>query len=239
MNKCLCGCGNDCKHLYVSGHNSRVQISPGRFKKGISSWNKGKHHTLETKLKMHYSHLGQVTYIRTPETNLKNSLSMLGKPSKKKNKTYNEIFKTPHNAEKVKKKISETEKQTIRKLVEQNNHIYTSGHKHFKATKPELKFKDMIINNGFIENEDFKHGKGIYDIKHGYIADFYFPKTNTVVEIDGTYWHNYPNRLHRDHIRTKELIENGYRVLRIWETEINKYNEEYIINYINNIGEIL
>jgi len=43
---------------------------------------------------------------------------------------------------------------------------------------------------------------------------------NLVIECDGDYWHKYPTGLEKDHIRTKELIEKGFKVLRLWEREI-------------------
>ena len=44
---------------------------------------------------------------------------------------------------------------------------------------------------------------------------------NLIVECDGNYWHKYPIRRDIDNVRTKELIEKGFRVLRLWESEIN------------------
>ena len=43
---------------------------------------------------------------------------------------------------------------------------------------------------------------------------------NLVIECDGDYWHKYPTGSEKDHIRTKELIEKGFKVLRLWEREI-------------------
>ena len=58
------------------------------------------------------------------------------------------------------------------------------------------------------------------NIKHGYQCDFFIPSLNLVVETDGDYWHKYPVGNDIDHIRTKELIEKGFKVLRLWEFEI-------------------
>ncbi len=60
------------------------------------------------------------------------------------------------------------------------------------------------------------------EIKHGYQCDVLIPSMNLVIECDGNYWHKYPIGLERDHIRTKELIEQGFKVLRLWEVEINE-----------------
>ena len=47
---------------------------------------------------------------------------------------------------------------------------------------------------------------------------------NMVIECDGDYWHKYPIGNKVDHIRTKELINKGFKVLRLWEFEIREMN---------------
>jgi len=68
---------------------------------------------------------------------------------------------------------------------------------------------------------DFFTHQYIKDIKHGYQCDILIPSMKMVIECDGNYWHRYPVGTELDHIRTKELIKNGFRVLRLWESEIN------------------
>lgn len=53
-----------------------------------------------------------------------------------------------------------------------------------------------------------------------YAKKFLLPKYNLIIEIDGTYWHNYPEGLTIDYIRTEELSNIGLNVLRIWDKEI-------------------
>lgn len=60
------------------------------------------------------------------------------------------------------------------------------------------------------------------NIKHAYQCDIFIPSMNLVIECDGTYWHKYPTRRDIDNIRTKELIDKGFKVIRLWEFEINK-----------------
>ena len=57
-------------------------------------------------------------------------------------------------------------------------------------------------------------------IEHGYQCDILIPSMNLVIECDGNYWHKYPIGLEKDHIRTKELLEKGFKILRLWESEI-------------------
>jgi len=63
--------------------------------------------------------------------------------------------------------------------------------------------------------------------------DFYLPKHNIIIEVDGDFWHcnpiNFPNADYatqqRNVVRDKEKNEwaqlNGYKLLRFWENDIN------------------
>jgi len=73
-------------------------------------------------------------------------------------------------------------------------------------------------------------------IEHGYQCDILIPSMNLVIECDGDYWHKYPIGLDRDHIRTKELIEKGFKVLRLWEYEIRPMNINQFQNKINEVS---
>lgn len=86
-----------------------------------------------------------------------------------------------------------------------------------KDTKIEIKIQNFLKQLGI---EFFTHHH--MNIKHSYQCDILIPSMNLVVECDGTYWHRYPIGRDIDHIRTSELIGKGFRVLRLWEFEINK-----------------
>lgn len=69
------------------------------------------------------------------------------------------------------------------------------------------------------------------NIKHSYQCDILIPSLNLIIECDGDYWHDYPIGKEIDSIRTKELIEKGFKVLRLWEKDIkvmnlNKFKEK-------------
>ena len=61
----------------------------------------------------------------------------------------------------------------------------------------------------------------ISNIEHPYIADFYLPLYNIILEVDGIWSHGYPDGKEIDFIRTQELEEVGYRVLRFWEGQFD------------------
>ena len=86
-----------------------------------------------------------------------------------------------------------------------------------KDTSIEVKIQNFLkqLNIDFFTHQ-------YMSIEHAYQCDIFIPSMNLVVECDGEYWHKYPTRRDIDHIRTKELIENGFKVLRLWEFEINE-----------------
>lgn len=71
--------------------------------------------------------------------------------------------------------------------------------------------------------------------------DFVFPKQKITVFVDGCYWHGHNCRIRkpghnnkyweekisynkkRDKLVKKELIKDGWKVIRIWECEIRKH----------------
>ena len=76
----------------------------------------------------------------------------------------------------------------------------------------------------------------VIDIPHKYQCDI-FIEPNIVIECDGDYWHSYPIGREIDRLRTIEMQERGYKVLRFWERDIN-YNIEECTNKIINEIEV-
>ncbi len=103
-----------------------------------------------------------------------------------------------------------------------------------KDTSIEIKIQNFLkgLDIDFITHNYMK-------IKHGYQCDIFIPSMNLVIECDGDYWHNYPVGLDKDHIRTRELIENGFKVLRLWERDINKMELEDMEREINNLTKLI
>ena len=98
-------------------------------------------------------------------------------------------------------------------------------------SKPEQQMQ-KILN---ILKIKFKKHIYLNAIEHSYQCDI-FIKPNLVIEVDGKYWHNYPHGKEIDHIRTRELTESGYNVLRFWENEFNINIVEEKLNEINTVN---
>jgi len=97
------------------------------------------------------------------------------------------------------------------------NRNAANPYKRFTNTKPEIEMKAILKELGI----KYKHNYPIRNILHSYCADFYVPKTNMVIEVDGKFFHNYPYGTEKDATRNKEMKEAGYFVLRFWDEEFD------------------
>ena len=112
-----------------------------------------------------------------------------------------------------------------------------------KDTSIEIKLQQFLTQLGI---EFFTHTYR-KEIKHGYQCDIWIPSKNLVIEADGDYWHGNPDiyskeqlnemqikQQERDNVRTKELLEKGFKVLRLWESEIKEMTVDDFQNKIQN-----
>lgn len=184
---------------YLNSHETRKKI--GEAKKGQVTWMRGKHHTEEAKNKLRENarinpNYGTRGKHRSEETRKKIGEANKGKPSWNKGKHF-----IPSEETRRKLKIARA-KRVI----------------PMRDTKIEVKIQNFLKQLGITF---FTH-QYIKEIEHGYQCDIFIPSLNMVIECDGDYWHKYPTGKEIDHIRTSELIQKGFKVLRLWEIEINK-----------------
>ena len=81
-------------------------------------------------------------------------------------------------------------------------------------------------NNGQMDISGRNYEKRVKTDNSVVSLDFYYPKTNSIIEFDGDYWHSetreYVNKT-RDINRDNSLKNVGYnRILHIKESEYNK-----------------
>jgi very-short-patch-repair endonuclease len=102
-----------------------------------------------------------------------------------------------------------------------------------------MSFKKNFLDKLNIENI---HSYYVKEIKAFY--DFYLPKYNTIIEVDGDFYHcnpiKYPNgsicktqekNLIRDKEKNDWAQDNGFKLLRFWENDI-KNNPQQIIEIL-------
>ncbi len=135
---------------------------------------------------------------------------------------------------------------TIKKMKESHKGMTPhKGFKHSEETKdkqrkwtvkhPNKKFKDTSIE---IKIEEKLKEKGIYYQKqiplcNVAIVDFVLPN-KMIIQCDGCYWHNCPIHFPNNHVtqskkdkrQDKELELQGYKVIRLWEHDINRSIED-------------
>lgn len=170
-------------------------------------------------------------YIDHPER-LEKTRNVLKKVNEsRKGKTYEELYGI-EKAKELKKGVSERFK----------GKPPTAG----SFTKESRKNLILPLNDSSIETktqeflkilgiEFFTH-MWINQIKHKYRCDIFIPVQpgilqKTIIECDGNWFHGNPlkypipnkmqlEQIEEDKVRTQEMIEQGYRVIRIWESEI-------------------
>lgn len=196
--------------------------NPEERARKISLAKTGKRLTEEHRKKLSLAHLGKL-----------GNCGMLGRKHSKETKVKMSLAKKgkmPKNIEIMRKGRRKKIDEGMGKIWSKNNH-FTEETKiknierrkymvlPLKDTTIEIKIQNLLKELGI---EFFTHQ--YMKIEHGYQCDILIPSMNLVIECDGDYWHKYPIGNDLDHIRTKELIEKGFKVLRLWEFEIKKMN---------------
>jgi len=128
-----------------------------------------------------------------------------------------------------KEKYKQTQRiKTLERLINSTNPRFTN-------TKPERRFKQFLDTIGVTYIQNYP----VFRIKHSYPVDFFLPEYNLVIEVDGTYWHNFPCYTEKDLIREEELMREGYAVYRIWEDMIDIIEElpEVFLEYLDGLSK--
>ena len=212
--------------------------------------------------KVAFAKLGDKNPMKRPEVRLKASLSMKGRLMGDKNPSRRPDVKlkisqklTGHTfSDETKRKISKTlkgkmigelipfygkthtsenkEKARIRAI-----NMITSGLLSNRRTGIELKVREVL------ERDDIEFKEQV-PLKEVTVVDFYLPEYNIVIYCDGDYWHRgewakkhkIPNK---DKWQTKILENEGYKVFRFSETEINASVDkcaDLVKSYIKNLS---
>ncbi len=229
-----------------------------QFKKGQLPWNTG---ISGEELSKHYK-IGSVWNkdlsgykIHSEEHKEKLRISFTGNKFREGKEPWNKGvkgLKREPRSEEIRKRISESLKNhPCYKDKERGKNISIAQKKFFKEnpkaltelrerlkrikttkqdTKIEVKMQNFLKELGinFFTHQYMK-------IEHGYLCDILIPSMNLVIECDGDYWHKYPIGNDVDHIRTKELIDNGFKVLRLWDFEIKEMDIKTFETKLNEV----
>lgn len=96
-------------------------------------------------------------------------------------------------------------------------------------------YAEKLLKTFLTGKIDFEFQKIIYtDNKHFFIADFYIPSKNLIIELDGEY-HDDAKQQEKDIWRTKILKSLGYRVIRFKNKQIIESKDLFwVLNIIEN-----
>lgn len=186
----------------------RKSMTGNKFREGISPWNKGKTYTSKP---------------CTEEMKIQISNALKGHPCYKDKVRANNISEAL-------KKYYVKHPEAIEKFKERRKHIILP----VKDSSIEVKIQNFLKVLGI---EFFTH-QYMKEIEHSYQCDILIPSMNMVIECDGDYWHKYPIGLERDHVRTKELITKGFKVLRLWERDIRVMDVNQFESILKSRGKI-
>ena len=96
-------------------------------------------------------------------------------------------------------------------------------------------YAERLLKTFLAGKIDFEFQKIIYtDNKHFFIADFYIPSKNLIIELDGEY-HDSIKQQDKDIWRTKILQSLGYRIIRFKNKQITESRDlSWVLNIIRN-----
>lgn len=132
----------------------------------------------------------------------------------------------------MKQVIKKNKIDKVSKPKKENKPIINKKRKHPKygTSKLEDDFAKNFLDKLGIEYQYQFEAKDI-----GRFFDFYLPKSNLIIEIDGDYWHGNPEKYEKDELKkhqikaqrideykTKWALLHSIPVLRIWESDIRK-----------------
>ena len=88
---------------------------------------------------------------------------------------------------------------------------------YLKPSSIELKVKEQLdmINIKYIQQ------KRVYNGERCFFLDFYIPSLKLVIECNGDYWHNLPDKIERDKSLEEYVKSTGRNIIFVWEHEIN------------------
>jgi very-short-patch-repair endonuclease len=216
---CQCGCGEQTRYeaklkdfcKWVSGHQSRVagHFGDPKSKKRVDAIIKTRKAKFESG---EYNHIKQAVRNRDSiELGKKISKGSKG-VSKPKAKGFG--IGRIHSQE-TKDKMS---KSAIERILKTGK---------VKRSGLEYKFE------GLLDLLEIKYIHSYYIESIGKIYDFYLPKYNILIEVDGDFWHCNPIKHASPECKTQEIniendkfksqwaSDNGYKLLRFWEDDIN------------------
>ncbi|WP_462410372.1 NUMOD3 domain-containing DNA-binding protein [Neobacillus sp. Marseille-QA0830] len=160
------------------------------------------------------------------ETKKKISENRKGIPLSEKHKQHlSELFTGRKLSEATRKKLSDISKYKWANDPEYVTRLLDGLSGSKGRTSLEQKVADVLTEIGVEFEEQFIISRSI--------VDFYIHNGKKIIEADGERWHSAPEKKAKDRRRDSFLMDNGYRILRLSETEINNNPLPKIMEFLN------
>ena len=223
--KCGCGCGEETRYeaklkdfcKFIHGHQSRIKGHWGDLKseKRVNAIKKTRKEKFASG---EYDHVKKAIKKARKDPKLGEKISKGAKG----------IAKPKPDGFGVGRIHSQETKDKMRDIQNKKWESGNIGNKKYYTSKLETTFQNIL------ELLEIKYSTKLYAKEIKAFYDFYIPEKNLVIEVDGDFWYCNPNSKHKEAkyesqkkniIRDKEkeqwLKDNGYKLLRFWESDIN------------------
>ncbi len=150
-----------------------------------------------------------------------------------------------NNISEIKEIRTKADETCLRKYGKTSFELLLLGCKNNKGTSIEVKISKILIESDIKFETQFE----INFNKTFRLYDFYLPELNLLIEADGDYWHGNPNKFkilnevqllnkNNDVFKNNLAKENGYNLIRFWETDIKKKNFKFkLFNELKKYGK--
>ena len=216
--------------IYKCSEETKQKIREVALSKGFGKWMTGKKASQETLDKLSKARLGHSVSDETKKkisdanSGEKNGMYKRGHSEESKEKIRQAaIDMWANNPDKMLAAMNTPEKK--QKCREARAKVVLP----LKNSLPEQKIEALLIECGL----EYQKHKYIKFIENGYQCDVFLPDLNTIIEIDGLYWHNYPDYREIDIKRTKQVQDCGYKILRLWEHEVDKLDKDLFLTILD------
>lgn len=176
----------------------------------------GKHHSKKTKKKM--SEIGKCK-IFSKETKEKLSKALKGRiMTKSWRENMSKARKGIKFSDETKRKISKIQQNRTK---EWKNKIAQSLANFWKENLSSIE----IAIHKVLDKLEIKYKIQVPFCYGKFIVDIYVPDKNLIIECNGDYWHNLPNRIKRDNSLQRYCDKWGIKLIWLWEKEIRENPE--------------
>lgn len=238
----VCGCGTKSEitwHGFRIGQRCRKckDVKQSKMMQG-NKFAKDLEHTEEARFKMSKAKKGKA-FTETHRNNLSKSLK---KHSTEFSRRMIERNKGRILSLETRQKISEANtgrkqsEETRRKNSESTKKYWMKIPQEQRSTHMQKAFRAAITSNPssieFAIRKVLENYRILYEPQKQigrYYPDIVITNENIIIECDGDYWHNLPGKQELDAQRDEWLEKNGYKVIRIRESDIRRNPEEALI----------